>query len=220
MNAYPMNRIRIKTGLLLICIHVMVYTAAAQQITIAHLILLTMNEAAQGYPTLMKDTVADAVFAFKLTPQAIQPYANVKDVKIDFKRNYKSLLLNDSLFTLCQLRIRSESILIPANKSWKDFKDTLTAYYNLQVDFFKKAFGSQLNYSSIIPLENEEDADFKPRYLIYFYSKALQLPDSLTNKYEIEKQLDVTSWFTIELQEQPLLHHYNMVYRVSGGKRQ
>lgn len=206
--------------MLVIFLHAMAFAAIAQQQTIAHLILLAMNEASQGYPTLAKDTVKDDVYDYQLTPEAVRAYANVKDVKMDFTRNFKSRLLNDTLFTLCQLRIRSESIMIPADKSWYDFKDTLTSYYNKQVAFFSQAFGTQLNHTKIISLQNEEESNFKPRYLVYFYTKALRLPDDLTDKYEIEKQLDVTSWFTIELQEWMLTHRYNMIYRVTGGKRQ
>ena len=39
--------------------------------------------------------------------------------------------------------------------------------------------------------------------------------------YEIEKQLDVVAWFSIELQENILTSkNYNMIYRISGGQRQ
>jgi hypothetical protein len=60
-----------------------------------------------------------------------------------------------------------------------------------------------------------------PRYLVYFYSKALNIPENLTDKYEIERRLDVTTWFTIELQEMTILaHNYNILMRVSGAQRQ
>lgn len=196
----------------------------AQQQSIVNLILTSFNGANQGFPSLIKDTVSDfGGWQYKIDPKIVQQYAGVKDIKLAFKKNYKSILMKDNWpVQLNQMQIRSENIGIPAGKTWSDYKDTLTSYYNKIVTYFKQAFGSQLNYTNIIPLEDESQMSYKPRYLIFFYSKALTIPVTMSDKYEIEKLLDVTSWFTVELQEQSLglAHYFNMQYRISGGQRQ
>lgn len=67
---------------------------------------------------------------------------------------------------------------------------------------------------------NQAPAGFKPRYIIYFYNKAITLPNAITDSDGIEKQLDVANWFTVELQEQMLTANFNIVYHVSGGQKQ
>ena len=217
-----MNKRCIKVVLVFILSAILYTGAVAQQQSIVNLIVTSFNGAHQGYPSLVKDTVTDfGGWDYKINPAVVQQYADVKDIKLSFKKNYKSLLLKDTLVQLNLLRIRGATIQLDKDKKWIDYKDTLTNYYNKIVTFFQQAFGKQLNYTPVIPLAKEEDADFKPRYLIYFYEKAVKIPDSLTDKYEIERQLDVVAWFTIELQENFLVgRNYNMIFRVSGGQRQ
>lgn len=195
---------------------------SAQQQSIVNLILTSFNGAHQGFPSLINDTISDwGGWDYKINAKVVKQFANVADIKLSFKKNYKSLLLNDTLVQLNQMRIRSETIMLGENKTWDDYKDTLTSYYNKQVDFFIKAFGAQLNYTPVIPLQNADDANFKPKYYIYFYEKSITIPNTLTDMYEIEKQLDVVAWFSIELQENILVSkNYNMIYRISGGQRQ
>ncbi len=195
---------------------------SAQQQSIVNLILTSFNGAHQGFPSLINDTISDwGGWSYKINAKVVKQYANVRDINLDFRKNYKSLLLNDTLVQLNQIRIRSETIMLGENKTWDDYKDTLTSYYNKQVDFFIKAFGAQLNYTPVITLQNADDANFKPRYCIYFYEKSIAIPKTLTDMYEIEKQLDVVAWFSIELQENILTSkNYNMIYRISGGQRQ
>lgn len=208
--------------LTVICVVLMntVQSASAQQQSITSLILTGFNSAHQGFPSFINDTLPYDGWNNKINTIKVKQYAGVKDIELKFEKNYKSRLMNDTLVKLNQMKIRGESIILERNKFWDDYKDTLTSYYNNIVSFYQQAFGKQLNYSQIIPLDNPKNADFKPRYIIYFYEKKLTLPETLTNMYEIEKQLDVISWFTIELQEQPLTHNYNIVYRISGGQRQ
>ena len=218
-----MKRIFIKFLVLSILAGITVNKASAQQQSIVNLILTGFNEAHTGFPTFIKDTASDSggrEFK-KINQNVVKQYANVKDINLNLINNYKSLLIKDTLVHLNQMTIRSENIVLGENKTWDDYKDTLTSYYNKQVDFFIKAFGAQLNYTPVIPLQNEEDAGFKPRYCIYFYEKSIKIHDTLTNMYEIEKQLDVVAWFSIELQKNILISRfYNMVYRISGGQRQ
>jgi hypothetical protein len=200
----------------------MIHTVAnAQQQSVVNLIVRSFNEAHQGFPSLIRDTLPDfGGWNYKIKPEVVQQFAEVKDIKMNIKKNHKSLLMNDTLVQLNQLRIRSATIQLGANKKWNDYKDTLTAYYNNIVGFFKQAFGKQLNYTAVIPLEDPKDADFKPRYLVYFYEKYINLPETLTNRYEIEKQLDVVAWFTVELQENMMAEsNYNFIYRISGGQK-
>lgn len=208
-------------GLLLI---LLMNTSFAQQQSIVNLILTSFNGAAEGFSSFIKDTVTDfGGWQYAIQPQVVKQYAGVKDIKLKFIKNYQSQLVKDgTLVQLNQMRIRGENIGIAAEKNWNDYKDTLTNYYNKIVDYFKQAFGNQLNYTKIISLEDESQADFKPRYLIYFYLKSMVIPETMSNKYEIENLLDVTNWFTIELQEQKLglAHYFNVQYRISGGQRQ
>lgn len=218
-----MKKILIKFFALSILAGITCKEASAQQQSIVNLILTSFNGAHQGFPSLIKDTVPDwgGWEDYKINPNVVKQFANVQDIRLGFKKNYKSLLMNDTLVQLNQMRIRSETIMLGENKTWDDFKDTLTSYYNKIVSFYKQAFGSQLNYTPVILLQNAEDANFKPRYSIYFYEKNITIPDTLTDKYEIEKQLDVVAWFSIELQENSLIRsNYNMVFRISGGQMQ
>lgn len=192
--------------------------ANAQQKSIAQLIVQGMNEAPAGFPSFIKDTIRD--LGWKLKPEVVSQYQGIKDVEFFFEKDFKSNLVKDAVFTINKMRIRGETIRIPFDKGWNDYKDTLTAYYNSQVDFFKQAFGAQLNYTSVIPLKDESDEGFKPRYIIYFYNKAIQLPEGITDTDEIEKQLDVANWFTVELQKQMLTSNFHIVYHVSGGQKQ
>ena len=195
--------------------------ASAQQLSVINLILTGFNEAHQGFPTLSKDTLPFDGWWNEIKPSITNQYDGVKDIKIKFEKNFKSLLLNDTPVKLNQMKITGQNINLGINKTWEDYKDTLTSYYNKIVLSYKQAFGGQLNYTQIIPLQNSKEAGFQPRYIIYFYEKSILIPDNLNNIYEIEKQLDVVSWFSIELKEGYLVESiYNIIYRISGGQRQ
>jgi hypothetical protein len=102
----------------------------AQQKSVITLILESFNSASQGFPLLIKDTARDwGGWDYKISNDVVKQYAGVRDIKMSFQRNYKSLLLNDTLVQLNQMMIRGETIMIPEGKTWEDYKDTLTSYY-------------------------------------------------------------------------------------------
>lgn len=217
-NVHFMKWVFKKLAILFVLMVCIFQTSVAQQKNVANLIVQGMNETNIGFPSFMPDTIRN--FGWKLKPAAVAKYEGIKDVEFFFTKDFTSILVKDAAYTINKMRIRSETIRIPFEQGWTDYKDTLTAYYNKQVDYFKLAFGKQLGYTSIITLQDETEEGFKPRYITYFYNKAIQLPANLTNTNEIEKQLDISNWFTVELQKQMLTPNYNIVYQVSGGQKQ
>ena len=199
---------------------------AAQQKSIPQLIVTSMNEASAGFPSLMKDTVADIVFGWRLKNEVVNQYANVKKATFLFEKNQHSVFYKDSLFTINTMTVRSPDIVFAKDKKWTDYKDTLNSYFKQTVDFYTKAFGKQLNYTQVLVLENEKEADYKPLLLVYFYSKAISIEEGITDMYEVQRALDISAWFTVELKKGRAFIDGQfrdvcyMQYRVHGGQLQ
>ena len=198
----------------------------AQTKTAPQLIVAAMNEASAGFPSFMKDTIKDIVFGWRLKPEAVNQYANIKKVFFEFEKNQKSIFYKDSLFTINTMTIRTPDIVFEKDKKWTDYKDTLTSYFNQTVDFYIKAFGKQLNYTQKLVLENEKESDYKPLLQVYFYNKAITLKEGVTDMYEIMRNLDISTWFTVELKKSMSFIGTQfrdvcyIQYRIHGGQLQ
>lgn len=195
------------------------YQLYSQQQSVVGLLLKSFNEAHQGFPSMVNDTLPFDGFVNKVKESRVKQYEGVKDIFLYFEKNFKSKLLNDSIVRRNQMKIIGSTIMLGQDKTWDDYKDTLSRYYNKIVNFYIQAFGKQLNYTSIIQLQDPKQANTLPRYSIYFYEKKIQLPEGLTNIYEVERQLDVVGWFCVELKENILIaSNYNLIHRISGGQ--
>lgn len=191
----------------------------AQKQSVVNLLLTSFNEAHQGFPSMVNDTLPFDGFVNKVKESRVKQYEGVKDIFLYYEKNFKSKLLKDSIVRRNQMKIIGSTIMLGQDKTWDDYKDTLTRYYNKIVNFYIQAFGKQLNYTSVIELQDPKDANTRPRYSIYFYEKKIQLPEGLTNIYDVERQLDVVGWFCVELKENILIaSNYNLIHRISGGQ--
>lgn len=199
---------------------------AAQQKSVAQLVVTAMNEAPAGFPAFMKDTVADIVFGWRLKNEVVNQYANVKKVTFLFEKNQHSAFYKDSLFTINTMTVRSPDIVFAKDKKWTDYRDTLNSYFNQTADFYRKAFGTQLSYTKVLVLENEKEADYKPLLLVYFYNKGINIREDVTDMYEIQRALDISGWFTVELKKSTAFIDGQfrdvcyMQYRIHGGQLQ
>lgn len=196
----------------------------AQEKQIPQLIVKAMNEANAGFPTLMQDAEKDAVLGWKLKPEVAKQYANVKKVVFQAAANQHSQLYKDSLFTMHEMTIKSPDIVFEKGKTWVDYKDTLNTYFKGILNFYITAFGKQLSYSPILIDDSKEQ--YKPIYAVYFYNKGISIANTVTDRYEIERILDISAWFCIELKKGTAFLDGQFTdvcyiqYRVSGGQLQ
>lgn len=207
----------------LIAVTVLFYATVSslysQQQSVVSLVLTGFNEAHKGFPSLVNDTLPFDGWNNKLKPERIKQYEGVKDITLLFEKKFKSRLLHDSLVRRNEMKITGSTIILGQDKTWDDYKDTLTNYYTKIISFYQQAFGKQLNYTQVIKLQDPKEASAKPRYSIYFYEKSITIPDTLTDIYEIERQLDVVAWFCVELKQNVLIsRNYNLIHRISGGQ--
>lgn len=188
----------------------------AQQQSIIHLLVKSFNEAHQGFPSFINDTLPKYVWGNPVKPAIVKNYAGVKEIEIQIDRNFKSELMNNAVVPLYQMQISSETI----NKKWATDSVALTEYYDKIVNTCKQLFGSQLNMTAVIPLQDPKEVLYQPRFIIFFYEKKIKLPEGLMDAYDVQRKLDVAAWFSIELRERPLLENYHILFYVSGGVAQ
>lgn len=192
----------------------------AQQKSISVLIRTSLNGANEGFPSYINDALPDSgEWKYKVSSDIVNQFAGVSGVNINTIQDYKSVLMNEELYTINRMRINSDEILLPSDISGKE--DSLVSYYNNAVNFFKNDYGTLLNFTDVIVSPNTHDFDNKPLYIIYFYEKSIDIPDSQTDINELEKQLDILIWFSVELRRSNLNSDaYFISYRINGAQKQ
>lgn len=189
----------------------------AQQ-TIANLLHAGLQEADNGFSGFMKDTL-HRNGSIVLKEDIVNSYQGVSRIVFSFKKDHKSVIMNNTLYTLNEMKIDARSILA-GNKEWKELKDDFYKQFMGQVDYFTKTYAALLNATTVIIRSEDKENDFYPFFLVYFYHKGIQLPPGISDATEIEEKLDVAPYFSIALKKRWPTVNYYMEYRVHGATRQ
>ena len=207
--------------ILVVCAAVFSFSVSiAQQKSISVLIRTSLNGANEGFPFLSKETLQDSgEWKYTISSEIVNQFAGVSGIYIKSVQDHKSVLMNDELYTINQMRINNDFLILPSDIPDKD--DFLKSKFIKAVDFFKNEYGTLLNFTGVIRPAISSDSDNKPIYITYFYEKSIDIPDSLTDIIDIEKQLDILIWFSVELlQNNSNPDTYYLSFRINGAQKQ
>ncbi len=208
-----------KTGLLAL-FSILSISLSAQK-SIANLIVEGYNEGPAGFPELMKQSHTEAVISY-LNDDVVKQYEGANKVYFIFFENQESVLAPGKKFTQNLMRIDAKSFETD-DKKWEEVKEFLLAGLKNQVDYFDRTFGASLQHTPTFELDPNDEKNngwIAPRFKVYFYPKAVTLPEIATLQ-NIEKQLNALPYFSLEVHKRPFSKNiYNMHYTVSGASEQ
>lgn len=193
--------------------------AYAQQFSISVLIKSSYFGAKSGYTSIIKDTVFNGGdWNFSIKKDIVNQFAKVKEIKIKFIPNHKSYLLNESVYRLNKMQIFSENFLLSLDTTSYQADDTVFTYFSNLAAKIKENLGEGINQTKIFKTGTDSS---KPMFCVYFYEDSVLLPETLTDRSEIEKELDVLTYMSVELFKVGSdTNSYSVVYSISGGQKQ
>ncbi|MBK7149932.1 MAG: hypothetical protein IPH78_14275 [Bacteroidetes bacterium] len=194
--------------------------SASAQKTAANLIVEGFNQGNTGFAELMKQTYVESNLYF-LNDSVVKQYGGVKRAWFSFFDNRESVLAPGVKFTQNTMRIEGTTIET-GDKKWDEVKEYLLTGLKSQIDYFDRLFGTSLQHTVVYEFDPNDERNNgwnAPRFKVYFYPKTLTLPQSPTVA-NIEQQLEIVPYFSMEIHKRPFSNYYYMLYVVSGASEQ
>lgn len=215
-----MKYLTFKTILFSIAFTFLCSQSNAQQFSVSVLLKTSFFGAKTGFPSIIKDTVSnEGEWNYSIRKDVVNHFADVKDIKIKFVQNHNSLLLNESEYNLYKMKICSEDIILPSESSMVLKNDTITSYFKTVLNFVKESIGSDVISSKIFSSQNQNIESGNPLLYAYIYEKSASLHENLSDRKEIEKQLDILTYMSVELfQNNENPEKFSIIFTISSGQ--